>query len=135
MTPRTPCRSSSPWNRVAPSSDYRKGLFVFSFFSLFAPTRSLRLVDAPNLLSVVPERLAFPGFSASPSASGNRSSGVNTAARILDACRALNRSALASRALVKRLGVLPDPVRGDAIAPLALRGKAEPLELVALERA
>jgi len=60
---------------------------------------------------------------------------MNTAARILDACRALNRPALASSALVKRLGVLPDSVRGYAIAPLALRGKAEPLELVALEPA
>ena len=60
---------------------------------------------------------------------------MNTAARILDACRALDRPALASRALIKRLGALPDSVRGHAIAPLALRGKAEPLELVALEPA
>jgi adenylate cyclase len=60
---------------------------------------------------------------------------MNTAARILDACRALDRPALASRALIKRIGVLPDSVRGDAMAPLALRGKAEPLELVALEPA
>jgi adenylate cyclase len=60
---------------------------------------------------------------------------MNTAARILDACRALDRPALASRALVKRIGALPASVRGDAIAPLALRGKAEPLEPVALEPA
>jgi adenylate cyclase len=60
---------------------------------------------------------------------------MNTAARILDACRALNRPALASLALVKRVGVLPSSVRSDAIAPLTLRGKAEPLELVALEPA
>ena len=58
---------------------------------------------------------------------------MNTAARILDACRALGRPALASRALVKPIGALPASVRSDAIAPLALRGKAEPLELVALE--
>jgi len=59
---------------------------------------------------------------------------MNTAARMLDACRALDRPALASREFVERLGPLPDSVEADPIAPLPLRGKAEPLELVALER-
>ncbi len=57
---------------------------------------------------------------------------MNTAARILDACRALDCPALASSELIGRLLSLPDSVEPDPIAPLPLRGKAEPLELVAL---
>ncbi len=60
---------------------------------------------------------------------------MNTAARILDACRDLDSPALASLALLGRLDSLPDSIAPRAIAPLPLRGKAEPLELFALERA
>jgi adenylate cyclase len=59
---------------------------------------------------------------------------MNTTARILDACRDLDRPALASLALLERLDGLPDWIAPRAIAPLPLRGKAEPLELFALER-
>ena len=58
---------------------------------------------------------------------------MNTAARILDAARALDRPALASSALIERLKGLPAWVAPSAIEPLALRGKAEPLALFALE--
>jgi len=60
---------------------------------------------------------------------------MNTAARILDACRDLDSPALASQALLDRLDGLPESIAPRAIAPLPLRGKAEPLELFALERA
>ena len=62
---------------------------------------------------------------------------MNTAARMLEACRDLDRTALASAALMKRLESSPDGVEPEAIAPLPLRGKAEPLELFvfATERA
>jgi len=59
---------------------------------------------------------------------------MNTAARILDACRDLDCSALASSALLQRLDGLPASIAPRAIAPLPLRGKSEPLELFALER-
>ena len=58
---------------------------------------------------------------------------MNTAARILDACRELGLPALASSALLARLDGLPDAVAPRAMAPLPLRGKAEPLDLFALE--
>jgi adenylate cyclase len=58
---------------------------------------------------------------------------MNTAARILDAARALDRAALASSALLERLKGLPAWVAPSAIAPLALRGKAEPLVVFARE--
>ncbi len=57
---------------------------------------------------------------------------MNTAARILDACRELGFPTLASSALIERLSGLPDGIEGAAIAALPLRGKAEPLDLVAL---
>ncbi|WP_170153437.1 adenylate/guanylate cyclase domain-containing protein [Roseiarcus fermentans] len=57
---------------------------------------------------------------------------MNTAARMLDACRALGRVALASAALIDRLPALPDGVELAPIASLPLRGKAEALALVAL---
>ncbi len=59
---------------------------------------------------------------------------MNTAARILDACRDLDCPALASSALLERLDGLPASIAPRAIAPLSLRGKSEPLELFALER-
>jgi class 3 adenylate cyclase len=59
---------------------------------------------------------------------------MNTAARILDTCRHLNCSALASSKLIERLVGLPDTIECHVIAPLSLRGKSEPLELFALER-
>ena len=58
---------------------------------------------------------------------------MNTTARILDACRALDRHTLASSALLDRLDGLPASITPCAIAPLPLRGKAKPLELIALE--
>ena len=60
---------------------------------------------------------------------------MNTAARILDACRAPERSALASSALLDRLKGLPAAVAPSAIAPLALRGKAAARALRSRERA
>src|SRR5271157_4007100 len=60
---------------------------------------------------------------------------MNTTARILDACRDLDRPTLASSALLNRLDGLPASVTPCAIAPLPLRGKSQPLELFALERA
>ena len=60
---------------------------------------------------------------------------MNTTARILDACRQLDRPTLASSALLDRLKGLPDSIAPRVIAPLALRGKSQPLELFALERA
>ena len=58
---------------------------------------------------------------------------MNTAARMLDACRELDRPALASTALFSRLDRLPASIEAKPIAPLPLRGKSEPLELFALE--
>ena len=58
---------------------------------------------------------------------------MNTAARMLDACRDLDCAALASSALLARLDRLPAPIEAIAIAPLSLRGKLEPLELFTLE--
>ncbi len=57
---------------------------------------------------------------------------MNTAARILDACRELGFATLASSALMARLDGAPDEVERKRIAPLPLRGKAAPLDLVAL---
>jgi adenylate cyclase len=57
---------------------------------------------------------------------------MNTAARMLEACRALDCPALASAALMDRLAGFPRAVKPRAIPPLPLRGKAEPLALVAL---
>jgi adenylate cyclase len=58
---------------------------------------------------------------------------MNTAARILDACRELRLPALVSSALLARLDDLPRSIAPRAMAPLPLRGKAEPLDLFALE--
>jgi hypothetical protein len=57
-------------------------LFVFSFFALFAPSRSLRLVDAPNRLSVVTERprqsAAARGYAAGFRRAGGAAEGVHS---------------------------------------------------------
>ena len=58
---------------------------------------------------------------------------MNTASRILDACRELRLPALVSSALLARLDDLPRSIAPRAMAPLPLRGKAEPLDLFALE--
>jgi adenylate cyclase len=58
---------------------------------------------------------------------------MNTAARMLDACRDLDRPALASTALLSRLDRLPAAIEATPFAPLPLRGKSEPLALFALE--
>ena len=58
---------------------------------------------------------------------------MNTAARILDACRDLDPPALVSCALLAWLDRLPAPIEAKPIAPLPLRGKSQPLELCALE--
>ncbi|RBP02544.1 adenylate/guanylate cyclase family protein [Roseiarcus fermentans] len=57
---------------------------------------------------------------------------MNTAARMLDACRDLDRPALASIALMERLAAPPGGFQTETIAPLPLRGKAVPLALVSL---
>ncbi len=59
---------------------------------------------------------------------------MNTAARIVDACRASDRARIASTALVERL-TLPKGVAATPLGPVALRGKEAPLVLVALDRA
>ena len=56
---------------------------------------------------------------------------MNTAARMLDACRDLAVPSLASSALIDRLEALP--IAPLALARLPLRGKAEPIEVFALE--
>jgi adenylate cyclase len=57
---------------------------------------------------------------------------MNTAARILDACRELGYLTLASSTLIDRLNLPPDRIECAAIAALPLRGKTEPLDLVSL---
>jgi len=59
---------------------------------------------------------------------------VNTTARIAEICRSLDRKVLASREVLSTM----EPVgafRALSIGPATPRGKAEPLELVALEPA
>jgi adenylate cyclase len=58
---------------------------------------------------------------------------MNTAARIEDACRTSGRDYVASAALINRL-VLPAGVKAESLGPMALRGKAETIELFALAR-
>jgi adenylate cyclase len=59
---------------------------------------------------------------------------MNTTARILDACRDSGRNVLASATLLERLADFPAAIAVEPLAPLALRGKAAPLEVSALER-
>ena len=58
---------------------------------------------------------------------------MNTAARILDACRETARPFLASAALLERLTDLPGAIAAQPLPPVALRGKSDPLALFALE--
>ncbi|QQS12377.1 MAG: adenylate/guanylate cyclase domain-containing protein [Rhodospirillales bacterium] len=59
---------------------------------------------------------------------------LNTASRLLAACRETGADTLASRALVDR-GPPPAGVVADAVPPLALRGKDRPLDVAALRLA
>ena len=58
---------------------------------------------------------------------------MNTAARILEACRAADCRVLASAALLDRLAALPAGVTRRGLGELAMRGKERALELYALE--
>ena len=58
---------------------------------------------------------------------------MNTAARILDACRETGRPVLASAALLDRLAGLPEGVARRPLGPLAMRGKEQAVALFALE--
>jgi len=59
---------------------------------------------------------------------------VNTTARIAEVCRSLDRKVLASREVLSTMEAVR-AFRALPIGPVTLRGKAEPLELVALEPA
>ena len=59
---------------------------------------------------------------------------VNTAARIEGECRARGRRLLVSEALLDRMPALPETAV-ERLGPAALRGKAEPVGLCAVERA
>jgi adenylate cyclase len=59
---------------------------------------------------------------------------MNTAARILEACRETAHPILASGALLERLTGLPDGIAACPMAPLAARGKSAPLDVFALKR-
>ena len=59
---------------------------------------------------------------------------VNTTARIAEACRSVGRHVLISRTTLASMR-LPEGWRGQDIGPTALRGKVEPVDLVALETA
>ena len=58
---------------------------------------------------------------------------MNTAARILEACRDTGCAVLASATLLERLTGLPPGVAARALGPLPMRGKERALELYALE--
>ena len=58
---------------------------------------------------------------------------MNTAARILEACRETGCRVLASATLLERLTALPPGVAARALGPLPMRGKDRALELYALE--
>jgi len=60
---------------------------------------------------------------------------MNTAARILEACRDTGCRVLASAALLERLATLPQGVAKRSLGPLLVRGKEHALELYALEQA
>ena len=60
---------------------------------------------------------------------------MNTAARILEACRETGCAVLASATLLERLTGLPPGVAARALGPLPMRGKERALELYALEPA
>jgi adenylate cyclase len=58
---------------------------------------------------------------------------VNVAARLEQACRELDRDILISEALFSRLD-LPEGVRAEPLGSIALRGRAEPTTVFALDR-
>lgn len=58
---------------------------------------------------------------------------MNTAARILEACRETDTRVLASAALLERLDALPAGLARRRLGELNMRGKESPLELYALE--
>ena len=58
---------------------------------------------------------------------------MNTAARILEACRETGCAVLASATLLERLSALPPSVTARALGPLPMRGKERAVELYALE--
>ncbi|MFZ0204820.1 MAG: adenylate/guanylate cyclase domain-containing protein [Roseiarcus sp.] len=58
---------------------------------------------------------------------------MNTAARILEACRETGCRVLASATLLERLTALPPGVAARALGPLPMRGKDRAVELYALE--
>jgi adenylate cyclase len=58
---------------------------------------------------------------------------MNTAARILEACRETGCAVLASASLLERLSALPPGVGARALGPLPMRGKERAVELYALE--
>ncbi len=60
---------------------------------------------------------------------------MNTTARILEACRETGETVLASAAMMAWCGDPPSGVTMRRLQPVPLRGKAHPLELVALDRA
>lgn len=59
---------------------------------------------------------------------------LNTAARIVDACRERNETVLASAALLRRLAI-PPGIEARALPPVALRGKTSVVELFVLRAA
>jgi adenylate cyclase len=59
---------------------------------------------------------------------------MNTASRIEQACRSTGHDAIASGAVLEGLA-LPPGIVAHSLGPVALRGKAEPIELFALTRA
>jgi adenylate cyclase len=58
---------------------------------------------------------------------------MNTAARILEACRETGCAVLASATLLERLSALPPGVTARALGPRPVRGKQHALDLYALE--
>jgi len=58
---------------------------------------------------------------------------MNTAARILEACRDTDNRVLASAALLERLAALPSGITRRRLGELPMRGKERPLELDMLE--
>jgi len=59
---------------------------------------------------------------------------MNTAARLEEACRATGQDVIASGAVLDGV-TLPPGIVARSLGPMALRGKAEPIELFALTRA
>jgi adenylate cyclase len=59
---------------------------------------------------------------------------MNTAARILEACRETDCPVLASATLLERLSRLPPGVTARALGPLLMRGKERAVKLCALEK-